>query len=173
MTFVQKRKTMAKDQAFKLAQYYYVEKCKTAKEVAVLVGVTAATMSKWIAKGGWKARRDAQVTSATSRCDNLQQVISELAEQRISLRRDLDEAINRKDLESANDIRKQMASIDDGVAKWNKSLENAKKIAQVTLPTYLDVMEQIFNSLRNFDEKLYLQTINFQEHHVEEVSRRS
>lgn len=39
---------MAKDKEKQLASYYYVEKQKTAKETAVLVGITEATMNKWV-----------------------------------------------------------------------------------------------------------------------------
>ncbi|MEG1464815.1 MAG: hypothetical protein RSC11_07955 [Mucinivorans sp.] len=109
-------------------------------------------------------------TSPASRCDNLRQVISEMADQRIALARDMNQAIERGDHVQVADLRKQMASLDDGVAKWNKSLENAKKMASVPLHTYLDVMEQVFNALREFDEGLFLRTIDFQAHHVERIS---
>lgn len=163
---------MAKDKERRLAEFYYIEKGKTAKEISILINVREATISRWVSTSGWKARREASATSATSRCDNLQQVISELATERIELSRELKNALDIEDTKTANELRKQIASIDDGVSKWNKSLESAKKIATIPLHIYLEVMERIFTDLRTTDSETYLKTIAFQEQHIEKISAR-
>ncbi len=163
---------MAKDKEKKLAEHLYIEKGLTAKEVSLKVGVTESTISAWVNKWGWKARREALATSAASRYNNLQEVVSSIAAERLSLSRELDTALRIGDEPTAATIRMKMAKLDDGAAKWNKVLTTAKTEAHVPLSTYMDVMDRIFNALRAHDEKLYLQTIQFQEHHLTEISSR-
>lgn len=163
---------MAKDRERKLAESYYVDKGCTAKEVAVKVGVTESTVSGWVGKYGWKARREAVNTSAASRFENIRQVMSDLAEERRERKRELDDALRIGDELSAADIRKTIARLDDGVAKWNKALESARDEAQIPLSVYLSVMDRILSALREHNEKLYLQTLEFQESHIIEMSNK-
>ena len=161
---------MPKDNERQLAYYYYVEKQKTAKETAELVGVTPATMSKWIARCGWKAQREARALSPAARIENIRSLIANLAEERVALGRELEKALAVGDPKQVAALRCQMAAVDDGAAKWNKTLENAQLEGKIRLTTYLDVMERIFNALRDYDAKLYLQTVGFQEQHVHDIS---
>jgi hypothetical protein len=163
---------MAKEKDHQLAYYYYVEKQKTAKETAPLVGVTEATMSKWVNKFGWKAQREAKALSHANRAENVRQVINQLAEQRITLSNKLEEALGKGDMSRALDIRQQLATVDDGAAKWNKTLEGIKKDGAIRLGTYLEVMEKVFNAMREYDPKLYMQTVDFQENHIHDISAR-
>lgn len=161
---------MAKDKERQMGYYYYVEKNRSAKEASLLSGVTEATFSAWVRKFGWKSQREARAMSCGTRTENIKQLIDELAAQRIALGRELDLAVAEKDDKLASDIRRQLAAVDDGAAKWNKALAAAAKEGKITLTIYLDVMEQIFGALRNADEHLYLQTLSFQEQHIHEVS---
>lgn len=161
---------MAKPQERQQAFFYYVEKGKSAKETAAIVGITEKTMSDWVTKSGWKTQREARAMSAESRAENIKQLIDHLAGQRMELGESLAAAIAVGDVGVEAAIRRQMAAIDDGAAKWNKSLDNIKKNSNIRLAVYYEVMEQIFNALRLFDEGLYLKTIDFQEAHVHEVS---
>lgn len=161
---------MAKTSEKELARYWYIEKKKSAKETAIMVGVTQKTMGDWIKKGGWHREREARILSPNQRAENIEVIISDLANQRIDLCKELVETKASGDTKRASEIRHEMAGIDDGVAKWNKTLLSIKKDTRTTLTTYLDVMEDIFNDLRNYDEKLYLQTILFQKQHVEKAT---
>lgn len=161
---------MAKDQERQLAHYYFVEKGKTAKEAAALVGATERTMSLWVNKYGWKAEREARALSASARTANIEAVIVDLAAQRMDTAQMLNDALRDGDRETASALRQELARIDDGAAKWNKTLEGAKKEGRVHLSAYLDIMERIFNALRQFDMPLYLKTIEFQEQHTHEVA---
>lgn len=163
---------MAKDKERQLAYYYFVEKNRSAKETAILCAVTEATLSGWVRKFGWKAMRDARAMSAGARMDNIRSVIDEMAAQRVALSGDLDLAIAQKDLKRTGEIRQELAQIDNGVAMWNKSLATATKEGKITLTNYLEVMDSIFNALRNFNESIYLKTIDFQQQHIHEVSTR-
>ena len=70
------------------------------------------------------------------------------------------------------DLRKECATIDDAIAKWNKRIENLIKGTKITLSMYIEVMESIFEALRLKDEKLYILTLDFQEEHLHEVANK-
>lgn len=161
---------MAKERERRLAEHYYIEKNRTATEIASLIKVTEATISGWVRKYGWKTRREAKAASPAQRVSNIKEVISLAASERIEASRELEIAIREEDINTITEIRKRIAAIDDGASKWNKALSYAIGEAKVPLVTYLDVMEWIFGAMRHFDEKLYLQTIDFQEHHVTQMS---
>ena len=69
-------------------------------------------------------------------------------------------------------LRKQAASIDDAISKWNKRIENLNKEGKITLSLYMQVMEGIFEAMRLSNEPLYMQTLDFQENHLEDVASR-
>lgn len=161
---------MASEKDRQLARYYYVEKLKTAKETAEAVGVTEATMSKWVNRFGWKAEREARALSSGERIDNIRNIIADLARQRIELSAELRQTEEEGDRNGAGLLRSALASIDDGVAKWNKVLDSAKKETEIRLTTYLEVMERVFAALREHDRELYMRTLEFQELHIQEVS---
>lgn len=163
---------MAKEREQRVARILYVEQQKTAKEISQLINVTEATLSKWINKLGWKDERNARLSSPALRAENIKQLINELSEQRLDASRELREAIESADLERTTDLRKQIAGIDDAVSKWNKTLQNIHKENQVSLATYLSVMEMIFDALEEYDEKLFYSTLDFQDKHLNEVSLR-
>ena len=163
---------MAKEREQKIARLLYVEQGKTAKEISALVGVSEQTLTKWVSKFGWRDQRNALIANPGIREDNIRQLINELSEQRLELSRQLRDADKSADTALAHDLRKQMYQIDDAVSKWNKTLINIKKETQISLATYLNVMEMLFDALRQHDEKKYLGLLDFQEQHLNDVSLR-
>ncbi len=165
---------MAKDKERKTAYILYVKQGKTAKEVASLVGVSEKTISGkdgWVNKYGWKAARNAKITSYENRIDNIHQLIDDFAENRLKLQKELTEiALKGGNKERTAEIRQDLARIDSGVANWNKTLEQVDKENRISLGTYINVMDRIFKALRAFDIEIYMQTIAFQEHHIVEKS---
>lgn len=163
---------MAKEKEKKLARILYVEQQKDAKEIATLIGVSEVTLSKWVNENNeqWKKERSARTSTPTARTDNIRQIINDLSEERINLSRQLKEAERNVDLEQQKVLRTSIAQTDDAVSKWNKTLETVDKENQVTLTTYLAVMEMLFDAMRKYDEKLFFQTVDFQDVHLNEVS---
>lgn len=157
-----------------VAKHMYVVENKTAKEIATLLDVAQKTIGDWVKKFGWREERDAKATSSRKRVENLEQIISGLAEKRLRLERQIDEETSKPspDLEIIEAYRKEIASVDYAVANWNKSLLNVKKESKITAAQYYMVMEDVFKSLMQFDYQLYLTTIDFQQHHVESISNR-
>lgn len=162
---------MAKDKERKTARILYVEQRKTAKYIAELVGVSEKTVANWIQKYGWKAARNAKVTSSDNQIMNIKQIINDFAQDRIDLQAELkDISATDGDKERISEIRQDMARIDAGVANWNKTLAQVDDESKITLSTYLNIMDKIFDALRDFDVKTYMQTVPFQEFHINEKS---
>lgn len=158
---------MAKDNERKTAHILYTRQGKTAREIAKLVRVSETTVSKWVNKYGWKQELTARITDRTKRVENIRQIISNFAEKRLELQKELDSSYDKKgNSERINEIHKETAQIDRGVANWNKTLEQVDKDSKITLGTYLHVMESIFKALQVFDIETYMKTITFQEEHI-------
>jgi len=161
---------MAKERERRTAHILYVEQKKTAKEVADLVGVSEKTLSDWVTKFNWKTERDARNTSPTQRIGNIESIIAGLAEERIELSRRLHESEKAGNKEEVDEIRRNISKLDDAVSKWNKTLRDINKEARIPLATYLEVMQTIFEALQHYNTKLFMQTLDFQEKHIHDVS---
>jgi len=161
---------MAKERERKTAHILYVEQKKTAAEVAGLVGVSEKTMSAWVIKYHWKTERDARNTSPYKRIENIENIITDLAAERIVLGRQLVVAEKEANKELVEETRKNISKIDDAVSKWNKTLRDINKEAKIPLATYLEVMQSIFEALQHYNPKLFMQTLDFQEKHIHDAS---
>ncbi|MDR3133889.1 MAG: DUF1804 family protein [Prevotellaceae bacterium] len=161
---------MAKDKERSIARTYFTELGKTCKEIAALIGVSEQTLSTWRAKEGWDDIRSARMSRVSVRTDNIRQIINGLAEQRIELDEDLKKAEATGNAEETAKILQKIAGVDDGVSKWNKTLESLTKEDKLSISDHLTVMERIFDALRQFDEKIYLSTIDFQEYYLQQIT---
>ena len=154
-----------------IARTYFVDLGKNCKEISVLIGVSEVTLGKWRKAEGWDDLRAIRLSSRSIRTDNIRQIINSLSEQRIELSERL-RAIEKKskrseaDITEEQDLLKRIVNIDDAVSKWNKTLESTSREGKISVADHIAVMDDLFNELRKYDEKLYLQTIDFQEHYV-------
>lgn len=160
---------MAKDKEKKLAHILYVEQGKDACEISPLIKVSEATLSKWVREGGWKTERDARNSSPHLSIGNIKKIMGSLGEDRLRLNKDLRQAECNADTEGATELRKQISRVDDAISKWNKALGAMDKESRVSLSSYLWVMEEVFQGLRHFDIDLYMKTLDFQEHHIQQM----
>ncbi len=154
------------------AKVLYIEQGKTAKEIAELLGVTEKTVGEWVRKDNWKRERDARMASPANRITNIQNIIGDLSEQRLQFNRELQAAEKAGDTETVKELRANVSKIDDAVSKWNKTLETINKESKVSLTTYLYVMEDIFKHLNHYDPKLFVNTLDFQEAHIQYISNK-
>lgn len=162
---------MAKDRERRTAQILYVDHNLTAKEVAERVGVSEKTIGDWVDKHNWKSLRDAKNSSPAKRINNIKQIISTMSDEWLDIDREVKKIeASGGDPKTVVDLRTRIKGIDDAVSKWNKTLENIEKDSNVSLSTYLYVMEDIFDSLANFDRDSYVKLVNFQEYHINKVS---
>ena len=161
---------MAKDKEKNTARILFVEQGKTQKECARLVGVTEKTLSDWVEKFGWKGERNARMASPVKRMENIKAIITTLSDERIELTRQVKMAEIDNNLELITSLRGQISKIDDAVAKWNKALITITGENKITLAVYIDVMEKVFDALRVYDLKLFMETIKFQEQHLHKIT---
>jgi predicted transcriptional regulator len=163
---------MAKDRERSIAKELYVEQGKSGKEIAALIGVQEVTVSRWVTDGGWRAERNAKLNSSTSRLENIKKVIDDITEQRLNLITQIKEATANGDKEALVVLNLTAVSLDDGISKWNKTLLNVDKSSRIDLALYLEIMTDVFGSMRAYDEKLHNQTLDFQENHVQFMSKK-
>jgi hypothetical protein len=97
-------------------------------------------------------------------------LVSELTEQRLDINREIKEAKELGDNNLVLALRKQAAAISQEVAIQNKALEKLEKENKIALGTYLEVMNDIFKNLENYDKDIYLKTLDFQESHLSTIS---
>ena len=153
------------------ARILYVEQGKTAKDIAELLGVSEKTISAWVQKYAWKAARTANVTGRQNRIESIKMIIDGFAQQRLDINAQLNDLVKSGgDKDEIANLRQELARIDSGVANWNKTLEQVDKESRVSLSTYLYVMDRVFKSLQAFDTKIYINTVPFQEHHINEIA---
>ena len=179
---------MSKETEQKIAKELYTNQNKTPEEIAHKTGVTLRTVQRWIKDGNWKKLRDAKANGSPQRIERTQLVVDSLPDRIKQLIKDETKA--RKELEELEELgdyeelkeekailrvkvetlRAEAASIDDAISKWNKRIENLNKEGKITLSIYMEVMERIFEALRLSNEPLYMQTLDFQENHLEDVA---
>jgi predicted transcriptional regulator len=161
---------MAKEKEKKTAHILFVEQGKSRKEIAHLVGVAEKTVGEWVIKFGWEKERSARTASPARRMDNIKEIITTLSDERLELNRKVKAAENNNDLSLIADLRGQISKIDDAVSKWNKALTTIESENRITLSIYINVMEKIFEKMRIHDPKLFMQTIEFQEQHLQQIT---
>lgn len=152
------------------AKHYFVNQFKDPEEISVLLKIPQRTIRSWIDKKKWKAERDALINGHKSRIENIRKVISNLTEQALSIQEQRMEAVSIQDKKEIAALDLQAVGIADQIAKWNKALETLDKKGRVNLEVYLYVMDEVFKSLQIFNKDLFLQTIDFQQQHIEHVS---
>ena len=153
---------MSKEKEIKLARILYVDQGKTAKEVATVTSVHEKTVGAWVEKYNWKVLRDAKANSPDLMVINIKDLLRSLAEERMELdaKTDLDESQKSK----------RKAKLADEASKWTKALEAAQNESRVPLGTYLNVMDKIFDAIRDAHPKLYMELLDFQERHINQVA---
>ena len=176
---------MAKEQEKKLAKELYINKNCKPEEIVVRLGnkVSLRTIQRWEKDGNWKAQRDAKANGPQQRIERTQLVVDSLVDERLQILKDLAELQKEKANQDPTDkealklldeqigsFRKQAASIDDAISKWNKRIENLNQEGKITLSLYMEVMDRIFEALRLANEAVYMQSLDFQENHLEDIS---
>lgn len=155
------------------AYEYVVEKGKTQKEVAALLGITEKTISEWANDGkedNWRELRKTRQSAASTARENIQRLISLLSEKRLNIEYAINEAIDAGDTESEIRLRRDAGRISNDMAYQNKALTELNKEKGATLGIYVDVFDDIFSSLRSYNFDLFEQTIEFQTVHLRRKS---
>ncbi len=163
---------MAKDKEKSVARLLYVEHHLSQKEIADKVGVQEKTVSIWVNQNGWKEERHARINGPRKQVENFKKVIYNFTEKQLRLEEELQKAIEEKNTTIEHEINKKIAHVADEVSKWNKTLINFDKTNKISLETYLHVMDDIFSALQAEDYALHSTTVDFQEKHIQFISKK-
>lgn len=167
---------MAKLKEKEIAKKYFVDHFRSQKEIAEDLGITEKTVSKWVTDGKWKALRDAKINSTENQALNLKSLISELTDKALetleTIKRIEAKGKEASDLEKAEliDLKKESTRISQEVAMYNKTLAQFQT-NKVPLGTYLEVMEDVFKALQNYDKDVFLKTLDFQKSHLQTIAQ--
>ena len=163
---------MAKKKEQEVAKKLYVELYKTQKEIAEDLGVTEKTVGDWVKKFNWKQERDARLNNSTNRAENIKKVIAELTDSTLDTIEKIKVAEFNGDKQEVLALKKEATRISQEVAMYSKALEKMEKDFKISLSTYLEVMEDIFQSLQNWDKDLYIKTLDFQKGHLSTIAQK-
>lgn len=143
------------------AYEYVVVQGLDQKEVAKILDISEPTLSKWAKGGRWREEREARQYCSSVDADNTKRLLSLLAKQRLYLETLIQDAVAGDNAEEEARLRKQASALSDEMSKINKTLISLGG-KNYTLGVFIDIMDEIFNSLRVHDEKLWEKTIDFQ-----------
>lgn len=163
---------MAKTKERQVAEKMFIDFHKSQKEIAEELDLTEKTVSNWVNKYAWKQRRDAKLNNTATRSENIKKVIGELTECSLENMKRIREAEARNDQAEVLDLKKESTRISQEIGMYQKALEKIEKDFKVSLSTYLEVMEEIFQALQSFDKDVYLKTIDFQKTHIQNIAQK-
>ncbi len=161
-----------KDKEREVARIMYTKQGLDARTIAGRLNLNIKTVYRWIKQYNWQALRSAELTKPTQRLENIRQIIFDLAEQRLAISNQIKEAEKKADKDTIAQLRKDLAQIDNAASYWNKVLAQIDKESKVSLAQYLLIMEEIFEALRQYDPKIFIQTIEFQEYYLQKLTAR-
>lgn len=158
---------MAKDKERATAKALFLQG-KNQKDIAGLVGVQEKTIGNWVNKHGWKQQLDAKLNGSKSRIENLKNLIGVLTEERLKIEDDV--KIHEGNTEKIGELRKRGNQIANEVAMYSKALQQLDEKNKVPLAVYLEIMDEIFKDLNKRYPRIFMQTLDFQDEHINTVS---
>ncbi len=153
-----------------LARVKFVHQGKTQKECAKELNVSTQTMSKWARAGHWRIEREARVSGTKSQVENVNIIISNIANRMVEAQRERNEAMQDGDDEKAKALSKELVGLGDQAGKVKGMLSAIEKHNKVSFSQYLEVMDKVFGDMQRQDEGLYMKTLDFQLSHIEKIA---
>ncbi len=160
------------DKLRRTAYEYVVIQGYDQKQVAEMLKITEATLSKWAntgKEGKWKDLREARQQCQSTDSDNIRKLLRVMSQQRLEIEEQILDAQKAGDTKEEVRLRTEARRISDEMSKQNKTMLTLDK-SNYTLGTFIDVMDEIFNAMRQFDEGLWEKTIEFQSNLVRRKS---
>lgn len=150
------------DKLKRTAYEYVVTQGIDQKEVARMLDVSEPTVSKWSTEGKWREERASRQQCHSTDAANTKQILKLMADKRLTLELEIHDAEKTGDKDKVLALRKEARALSDEMSKHNKTLLSLDKENRITLGVYVDVFDDIFTSLRHYDEDLWTRTIDFQ-----------
>lgn len=164
-----RRPQLSKQEYEKLQNSFYeliVIQGYTQKKAAEMLNISEVTASKWAIEGDFKKLREGRQQDYRTDVDNIRQIIRLTSKRRLEIEEEIYDAQKVGDEETEMKLRKQTAVLGDELAKLTKTLQGIEKDQKYTLGEFINVMDDIFSALREYDGDLFNKTIPFQSYYV-------
>lgn len=162
---------MAKDKEKEVARKLFIELNRSQKDIALDLDVTEKTVGDWVKKGNWKAERTALVNNTQNRAEKFKAVLEDLADEQLMISQKIKSAEAIGDFKEATALRKTATSIADQVGKFQKALEKLDKDFKISLSTKLEVIDDLFQSMQDYDKSLYVNSLDFQRYYIQSIAK--
>lgn len=162
---------MAKEKEREIARKLFVELNRSQKEIALDLGVTEKTIGNWVKDGNWKNERTALINNSKNRAEKFKAVLEDLADEQISISEKIKEAEANGDIKEVTVLRKLSSSIADQVGKYQKALEKLDKDNKISLSTKIEVVDEVFQAMQEFDKNLFISSLDFQRYFIQLISK--
>lgn len=156
----------------KAAEIMFIEQGKLQKEIAQVLGISETTISKWAKAKKWKEERTARMNTIEKRAEDIKTVIASITERRLEITQEIIKAKGKNDKKLVAELQVEAVAIGQEVAMYSKALQVMEKNSKPSLATYLEIMDDIFKSMNNYNGKLYMSTLDFQEAHIGSITER-
>lgn len=163
------RKQLRKEDYEKLRHSFYelvVVQGYTQKRACEMLNISEVTGSRWAIEDNHKAQRQARQQDYRTDVDNIRQIIRLTSKRRLEIEEEIHDAQRTGNEETEMKLRKQTAVLGDELAKLTKTLQGIEKEQKYTLGEFINVMDDIFSALREYDGDLFNKTIPFQSYYV-------
>lgn len=161
---------MAKRKEREVAKKLFVDQHMNQKDIAAQLDVTEKTVGVWVRKYNWLTIRDAKLNNSKNRSENIKKVIEELTNMTLKNIEQIKQAEVDGETDRILTLKKETTRISQEVAMYQKALEKMDKDYKISLSTYIDVMENIFEELSRWNQKVFLKTIDFQKEHLQSIA---
>lgn len=162
---------MAKEKEREIARKLFVNLNRNQKEIALDLDVTEKTVGNWVKDGNWRNERSSLINNTSNRAEKFKAVLEDFADEQILISQRIKNAEADLNFTEANALRKIATSIADQVGKYQKALEKLDKDSKVLLSTKLEVIEHLFQSMQEYDKKLYLSSVDFQRYYIQSIAK--
>lgn len=164
-----RKKQLTRQEYEKLKHSFYelvVQQGYTQKDACEMLNISTVTGTKWAKEGDFKTQRQARQQDYRTDVENIRQIIRLTSKRRLEIEEEIIDAQKRGDEEEEIKLRKQTATLGDELAKLTKTLQGIEKDNKYTLGEFINVMDDIFTALREYDLELFNKTIPFQSYYV-------
>lgn len=160
-----RRPQLSKQEYEKLQHSFYelvVIQGYTQKKAAEILNISEVTASKWAIEGDFKKLREGRQQDYRTDVDNIRQLIRLKAKRKLEIENEIHDAQTTGDSEEEERLRKESLGIADELSKLTKTLQGIEKDQKYSLGEFINVMDDIFTSMREYDLDLFNKTIQFQ-----------
>ncbi len=159
------KKQLKKKEYEKLKHSFYelvVVQGHSQKDACEVLGISTVTGSKWAQDGSFKKLREGRQQDYRTDVDNIRQLIRIQSQKKLIVEERITDAQISGDTEEEERLRKVSLGIADEMSKLTKTLQGIEKDQKYSLGEFINVMDDIFTAMREYDLDLFNKTIPFQ-----------